>query len=165
VTPRVGSQEGPHGEDARTLFGSRRVSRPPSTDQLHDGVDRVVKILKDPELRGDRRADEGRPAINKGRRRDLRLRRDSNRSLVSRPTPARAVRAAGEAGFPVRLPGTPSLESPAYSVTYGAWRSLAVPADASGGPRVEGRARALRILGVNVWRMLQIVLGLLPVVS
>jgi hypothetical protein len=81
VTPRVGNQEGPYREDARVLFGSRRVSRPP-TDQLRDGVGRIVKILKDPELRGDRRADEGRAAINKGRRRNLRLCRDSKRSLV-----------------------------------------------------------------------------------
>ena len=35
------------------------------TDQLRDGVDRVVKILKDPELRGDKRTDERRAAINK----------------------------------------------------------------------------------------------------
>jgi phospholipid transport system substrate-binding protein len=35
------------------------------TDQLRDGVDRVVKILKDPELSGDKRADERRAAITK----------------------------------------------------------------------------------------------------
>jgi phospholipid transport system substrate-binding protein len=35
------------------------------TDQLRDGVDRVVKVLRDPELRGDKRADERRAAINK----------------------------------------------------------------------------------------------------
>jgi len=35
------------------------------TDQLRDGVDRVVKILKDPELRGDKRTDERRAAISK----------------------------------------------------------------------------------------------------
>jgi phospholipid transport system substrate-binding protein len=35
------------------------------TDQLHDGVDRVIKILKDPDLRGDKRTDERRAAISK----------------------------------------------------------------------------------------------------
>ena len=35
------------------------------TDQLRDGVDRVVQILKDPELRGDKRTDERRAAISK----------------------------------------------------------------------------------------------------
>ncbi len=37
----------------------------PPTDQLREGVDRVVKILRDPELQGDKRADERRVAINK----------------------------------------------------------------------------------------------------
>ena len=37
----------------------------PPTDQLREGVDRVVKILKDPELGGDKRADERRAAISK----------------------------------------------------------------------------------------------------
>jgi phospholipid transport system substrate-binding protein len=36
----------------------------PPTDQLRDGVDRVVKILRDPELRGDKRTDERRAAIS-----------------------------------------------------------------------------------------------------
>jgi hypothetical protein len=40
------------------------MGRPP-TDQLREGVDRVVKILKDPELRGDKRADERRAAVSK----------------------------------------------------------------------------------------------------
>ena len=37
----------------------------PPTDQLREGVDRVVRILKDPELRGDKRADERRAAVSK----------------------------------------------------------------------------------------------------
>jgi phospholipid transport system substrate-binding protein len=35
------------------------------TDHLRAGVDRVVKILKDPELAGDKRSDERRAAISK----------------------------------------------------------------------------------------------------
>lgn len=35
------------------------------TDQLRDGVDRVVKILKDPELSGDKNVDERRAAISR----------------------------------------------------------------------------------------------------
>ena len=37
----------------------------PPTDQLRDGVDRVFKILKDPDLAGDRRVDQRRAAISK----------------------------------------------------------------------------------------------------
>ena len=37
----------------------------PPTDQLREGVDRVVKILKDPELKGDARTDQRRTAISK----------------------------------------------------------------------------------------------------
>ena len=37
----------------------------PPTDQLRDGVDRVVKILRDPDLRGDAKADERKTAITK----------------------------------------------------------------------------------------------------
>jgi hypothetical protein len=37
----------------------------PSTDQLSDGIDRVVKILRDPELRGDTKVNERRVAVNK----------------------------------------------------------------------------------------------------
>jgi phospholipid transport system substrate-binding protein len=37
----------------------------PPTDQLREGVDRVVKVLRDPDLKGDRRADERRAAITK----------------------------------------------------------------------------------------------------
>jgi hypothetical protein len=37
----------------------------PSTDQLCDGIDRVVKILRDPELRGDTKVNERRVAVNK----------------------------------------------------------------------------------------------------
>jgi phospholipid transport system substrate-binding protein len=36
----------------------------PPTDQLRERVDRVVKILKDPELAGDKKADERRAAIS-----------------------------------------------------------------------------------------------------
>jgi phospholipid transport system substrate-binding protein len=38
----------------------------PPTDHLREGVDRVGKILKDPELAGDKRADERRAAISAG---------------------------------------------------------------------------------------------------
>jgi phospholipid transport system substrate-binding protein len=41
------------------------ASAGPPTDQLRDGVDRVVKILNDPELKGDKKADERRAAISK----------------------------------------------------------------------------------------------------
>jgi phospholipid transport system substrate-binding protein len=37
----------------------------PPTDQLREGVDRVVKVLRDPDLKGDRKADERRAAISK----------------------------------------------------------------------------------------------------
>lgn len=37
----------------------------PPTDQLRDGVDRVFKILKDPELAGDKQVDQRRAAISK----------------------------------------------------------------------------------------------------
>jgi len=37
----------------------------PPTDQLREGVDRVVKILRDPGLKGDTKADERRTAITK----------------------------------------------------------------------------------------------------
>jgi phospholipid transport system substrate-binding protein len=37
----------------------------PPTDQLRDGVQRVVKILRDPELRGDAKANERSAAVNK----------------------------------------------------------------------------------------------------
>lgn len=37
----------------------------PPTDQLRDGVERVVKILRDPELRGDTKVDERVAAVNK----------------------------------------------------------------------------------------------------
>jgi phospholipid transport system substrate-binding protein len=37
----------------------------PPTDQLRDGVDRVVKILRDPELRGDTKVNERSAAVNK----------------------------------------------------------------------------------------------------
>lgn len=36
----------------------------PPTDQLREGVDRVVKILKDPAVAGDQKADERRAVIN-----------------------------------------------------------------------------------------------------
>jgi phospholipid transport system substrate-binding protein len=35
------------------------------TDQLREGVDRVVRLLRDPELKGDKKADERRSAIGK----------------------------------------------------------------------------------------------------
>jgi phospholipid transport system substrate-binding protein len=35
----------------------------PPTDQLRDGVDRVLKILKDPELQGEQKADQRRSAV------------------------------------------------------------------------------------------------------
>ena len=50
------------------LFGlcsARSASAGPPTDQLREGVDRVIKILKDPELKGDKKTDERRAAINK----------------------------------------------------------------------------------------------------
>jgi len=37
----------------------------PPTDQLRDGVQRVVKILRDPELSGDTKVNERRVAVNK----------------------------------------------------------------------------------------------------
>ena len=37
----------------------------PPTDQLRNGVDRVLKVLRDPELRGDTRIDQRRIAISK----------------------------------------------------------------------------------------------------
>jgi phospholipid transport system substrate-binding protein len=37
----------------------------PPTDQLRDGVERVVKILRDPELSGDTRVSERNAAVNK----------------------------------------------------------------------------------------------------
>jgi phospholipid transport system substrate-binding protein len=37
----------------------------PPTEQLRDGVDRVLKVLRDPELRGDTQIDQRRIAINK----------------------------------------------------------------------------------------------------
>jgi phospholipid transport system substrate-binding protein len=37
----------------------------PPTDQLRDGVQRVVKILRDPELSGDTKVNERRAAVNK----------------------------------------------------------------------------------------------------
>jgi phospholipid transport system substrate-binding protein len=37
----------------------------PPTDQLRDGVERVVNILRDPELRGDTKVDERTAAVNK----------------------------------------------------------------------------------------------------
>lgn len=37
----------------------------PPTDQLRDGVDRVIKILKDPALAGDKQVDQRRAAISK----------------------------------------------------------------------------------------------------
>lgn len=37
----------------------------PPTEQLRDGVDRVLKVLRDPELRGDTQIDRRRSAINK----------------------------------------------------------------------------------------------------
>jgi hypothetical protein len=35
----------------------------PPTNQLRDGVEQVVEILKDPELRGDNKTNERRAAI------------------------------------------------------------------------------------------------------
>jgi phospholipid transport system substrate-binding protein len=37
----------------------------PPTDQLRDGVERVVKVLTDPELRGDTKVNERNAAVNK----------------------------------------------------------------------------------------------------
>lgn len=37
----------------------------PPTEQLRDGVDRVLKVLRDPELKGDTRIDQRRIAISK----------------------------------------------------------------------------------------------------
>src|SRR5260370_3716541 len=37
----------------------------PPTEQLRDGVDRVVKVLTDPELRGDTKVNERNAAVNK----------------------------------------------------------------------------------------------------
>ena len=37
----------------------------PPTEQLRDGVDRVLKVLRDPELRGDAQVDQRRIAIGK----------------------------------------------------------------------------------------------------
>ena len=37
----------------------------PPTDQLRDGVERVVKILRDPELKGDTKVNERNAAVNK----------------------------------------------------------------------------------------------------
>ena len=48
-----------------TLCSVHGARAGPPTDQLREGVDRVVKILKDPELGGDKRADERRAAISK----------------------------------------------------------------------------------------------------
>ena len=50
------------------LFGLAWVhgaSAGPPTDQLRDGVQRVVKILRDPELAGDAKAAERSAAVNK----------------------------------------------------------------------------------------------------
>jgi phospholipid transport system substrate-binding protein len=50
------------------LFGLAWVhgaSAGPPTDQLREGVQRVVKILRDPELAGDARATERSAAVNK----------------------------------------------------------------------------------------------------
>jgi ABC-type transporter MlaC component len=37
----------------------------PPTDQLRSGVERVIKILRDPELKGDAKANERTAAVNK----------------------------------------------------------------------------------------------------
>jgi phospholipid transport system substrate-binding protein len=47
------------------LSAAHGAAAGPPTDQLREGVDRVVKILKDPELAGDKKADERRAAIGK----------------------------------------------------------------------------------------------------
>ena len=50
------------------LFGLAWVhgaSAGPPTEQLRDGVQRVVKILRDPELTGDAKAAERSAAVNK----------------------------------------------------------------------------------------------------
>jgi phospholipid transport system substrate-binding protein len=46
------------------LCSVRDAGAGPPTDHLREGVDRVAKILKDPELAGDKRADERRTAIS-----------------------------------------------------------------------------------------------------
>jgi phospholipid transport system substrate-binding protein len=47
-----------------TLCSGHGAWAGPPTDDLREGVDRVGKILKDPELAGDKRADERRVAIS-----------------------------------------------------------------------------------------------------
>jgi phospholipid transport system substrate-binding protein len=47
-----------------TLSPVRGAWAGPPTDQLREGVDRVVKILRDPTLAGDKKADERRAAIS-----------------------------------------------------------------------------------------------------
>lgn len=48
-----------------TLASAQGAWAGPPTDQLRNGVDRVLKVLRDPELRGDTRIDQRRIAISK----------------------------------------------------------------------------------------------------
>ena len=48
-----------------TLSSVQSAWAGPPTDQLREGVEQVVKTLKDPELRGDSKIDERRAAISK----------------------------------------------------------------------------------------------------
>ena len=65
------------------------------TDQLRDGVDRVVKILRDPELRGDKKADERRAAISKVADEIFDFAETAKRSLGQHWAAANARRARG----------------------------------------------------------------------
>ena len=47
------------------LVPARDAGAGPPTDQLRDGVDRVVRILRDPELRGDAQTSQRRTAVSK----------------------------------------------------------------------------------------------------
>ena len=47
------------------LSSVQSASAGPPTDQLREGIEQVVKTLKDPELKGDQKTDERRAAISK----------------------------------------------------------------------------------------------------
>ena len=67
----------------------------PPTDQLREGVDRVIKILRDPELMGDKKIERAPGRHQQGRRRDLRLHGDGEAGPRAALGPANARRARG----------------------------------------------------------------------
>ena len=94
----------------RPVFGPDAWAGAP-TDDFREGVERVFKILRDPELKGDAKASRRWATRRQAVRADLRLRRDGE--TVARPALGRAnTRRAGGVRSPLHRPGPALVRFP-----------------------------------------------------